>query len=150
MGLAGHVRENQERAGARGRRTAPKKGVCQQHRGMPRKHAGRVAPFRLLFFLLLLRRRRPLRACAVFFSRAFVSSPILILRELDGVSGTRVENESTVPVRRGRGNEPGGRKLTRSFAPFLYDKVCVKKKGLRYVYFSVTFSFAKKYYISFI
>lgn len=37
-------------------------------------------------------------ACAVFFSRTFVSSPILILRELHGVSGTRVENESTEPM----------------------------------------------------
>lgn len=84
-----------------------------------------------------------------FFSHAFVSSPILILRELHGVSGTRVENESTEPVKRGRGSEPGGRKLSRallySFATLL---VCVKKM-LRFFYFCFTFSFAKKYYVSF-
>ena len=50
-----------------------KKRVCQQHRRMPRKHAGRVAPSLLFFSSPTLLRRRV----------AFVSSPILILSEGD-------------------------------------------------------------------
>jgi len=114
-GGARGVRKGEPGTGGRARETdGAEKRSLPTAPGDARKHAGRVAPFRLLFFLLLLRRRPAPPCVRGFFSRAFVSSPILILRELHGVSGTRVENESTEPVRRGRGSEPGGRKLLRA------------------------------------
>lgn len=45
---------------------------------------------------------------------AFVSSPILILRELHGVPGTRVGNKLETGEK-GTGDDPGGRRLARSF-----------------------------------
>lgn len=78
--------------------------VCQQHRRKPRKHAGRVAPSRLLFFLPPsppLAAHTPLSSLQLV-PRAFVTSPILILRELGTACPECVERNR---LERGKGRE---------------------------------------------
>ena len=87
-----------------GQQEKRKGGVCQQHRRKPRKHAGRVAPSRLLFFLPPsppLAAHTPLSSLQLV-PRAFVTSPILILRELGTPCPECVERNR---LERGKGRE---------------------------------------------
>lgn len=102
------------RAGARGRRTAPKKGVRQQHRRMPRKHAGRVAPSRLLFFSPSSSSSPSpscVRGSSCFCFFAHTNSS----RAARRARNARVERTNRSLVRRGRGAESQAEESSREF-----------------------------------
>lgn len=115
-GLGGGWRTRQKREGRRGRvarrrerengRAARKrKGVCQQHRRKPRKHAGRVAPSRLLFFLppsppLAAHTPRACSSCFCYFAHTNSSRAARRARSAWGEIGRR---GGTGPERDGRG-----------------------------------------------
>lgn len=107
-GPAGHEKESRERMGARETDGAEKRSLPTAAGDAPKTRwtCGAIStPF---FSPSSSSSSSP--PCARFLV-AFVSSPILILRELHGVRNARVEQ--TGAGEKGTGNEPGGRKLAR-------------------------------------
>lgn len=87
---------------------------------MPRKHAERVAPFRFLFFSIFFVVADPFAV-----PRAFVSSPILILRGLWPRRARNARRERTGVREKGTGGwgRTRRKRIYTSFAPLPRDKV---------------------------
>lgn len=106
------ARGNQRKAGEReregnwgGSARKRKRGVCQQHRRKPRKHAGRVAPSRLLFFLppsppLAAHTPRACSSCFCYFAHTNSSRAA---RRAQSAWGEIDSRRGMGPERRGRG-----------------------------------------------